>query len=202
MPGATGAMRQAGPECPTSLTIHSHAKAGILNRTMPKQAKNKSLIGVRATFQAANMGEIRKRPKFSSFLVIRTATCGSKALPNMVLHRDGSLFIRFPVISAIVQAATVIICQSQQRALVRPRSISRNGGKVTSHLVKYSHHTDGRRIFHRTARYSPRSNASPSRWTRSTANVFTPPSACAAGCGRPNKGCTHFCEAWRDRISN
>src|ERR1700722_19709821 len=73
--------------------------------------------------------------------VVRAGELRAKAF-QIGFEKDGSLFVHFPYF----QHRTGILSSSEIPA-TGERRVDVNiehGGKVTSHRVKYSHHTDGR----------------------------------------------------------
>ena len=92
-------------------------------------------------FQAGNVDAIR------SGRVVCVVTAGDLRVKafQIVFGGDGSLFITFPYFrhrTGILSVSTTL-----PRAQRRSQVNLEQGGKVTSHLVKYSHHPDGRAHF-------------------------------------------------------
>jgi hypothetical protein len=76
--------------------------------------------------------------------VVKAAELRAKAF-QIVFGEDGSLFITFPYFrhrTGILSASAIPATGTRQSQVNLEK-----GGKVTSHLVKYSHHTDGRAHF-------------------------------------------------------
>jgi hypothetical protein len=92
-------------------------------------------------FQAGNVAAIRSRRVVCA---VRTADYHVKAL-QVFFGKDGSLFITFPYYRHRVGllSCSAIPADGQRQSQVNLE----RGGKVTSHLVKYSHHPDGRAHF-------------------------------------------------------
>lgn len=83
--------------------------------------------------------------------VVKAGELRSKAF-QVGFEKDGSLFIHFPYF----QHRTGILSSSEIRATgERSAQVNlKNGGKVTSHRVKYSHHKDGRAHFSQDGKIS------------------------------------------------
>jgi hypothetical protein len=92
-------------------------------------------------YQAQNVDAIRAE---RIVCTLRTGQLCVKAF-QIVFHKDGSFFISFPYFrhrTGLLSISSIPAngsCQSQVNL--------EHGGKVTSHLVKYSHHVDGRAHF-------------------------------------------------------
>jgi len=97
-------------------------------------------------FQACNIDAIRSE---RIVCVVKDVGLRVKAL-QIVFGADGSLFITFPYF----RHRTGILSSSSIPATgTRESQVNlEHGGKVTSHLVKYSHHTDGRAHFSQTGK--------------------------------------------------
>src|SRR5712692_1249370 len=92
-------------------------------------------------FQAGNIDAIRCE---RVVCVVKAADLRAKAF-QIVFGEDGSLFITFPYFrhrTGILSASAIPATGTRQSQVNLEQ-----GGKVTSHLVKYSHHTDGRAHF-------------------------------------------------------
>ena len=75
---------------------------------------------------------------------VRTGQLRVKAF-QVVFHEDGSFFISFPYFrhrTGLLSISTIPANGSRESQVNLEE-----GGKVTSHLVKYSHHVDGRAHF-------------------------------------------------------
>ena len=87
-------------------------------------------------------------PCFRSRSFIVTAAVGCKRyklLQIMFRKTDGSLFVNFPYYKYSQGIVSLVLWSPTN---VPPANLSLvPGGKVTSHLVKYAHHTDGRAHF-------------------------------------------------------
>ena len=97
-------------------------------------------------FQAGNVDAIR------SGHVVCVVTAGDLRVKafQIVFGGDGSLFITFPYSrhrTGILSASAIPATGTRQSQVNLEQ-----GGKVTSHLVKYSHHTDGRAHFSQTGK--------------------------------------------------
>jgi hypothetical protein len=97
-------------------------------------------------FQAGNIDAIRGE---RIVCVVKDVGLRVKAF-QIVFAADGSLFITFPYF----RHRTGILSSSSIPATgTRESQVNlEHGGKVTSHLVKYSHHTDGRAHFSQTGK--------------------------------------------------
>jgi hypothetical protein len=97
-------------------------------------------------FQAKNVDAIRSDRIVA---VINTGKLRVKAF-QVIFPEDGSLFINFPYF----RHRTGLLCASALPADgKRQTDVSlERGGKVASHLVKYSHHPDGRAHFSQTGK--------------------------------------------------
>jgi hypothetical protein len=97
-------------------------------------------------FQAGNLDAIR------SERVVCTLTAGDLRVKafQVVFSDDGSLYIAFPYF----RHRTGILCASHIPATgTRESQVNLEyGGKVTSHLVKYSHHASGEALFSQTGK--------------------------------------------------
>jgi len=83
-------------------------------------------------------------------VVIKTAQSRNKVMQIMFSKKDGSVFINFPYYK-FSQGLVSLVTFSGNIKL--PTSLNLvPGGKVTSHLVKYSHHPDGRAHFSQDGR--------------------------------------------------
>jgi len=92
-----------------------------------------------------SLGEVELLPIRSQRMVVTIQSCGSRhKVLQIFFGRDGSLFVNFPYFQhrTGVLAATAIP-SGQTTAEVNLEF----GGRVASHLVKYSHHPDGRAHF-------------------------------------------------------
>lgn len=75
-------------------------------------------------------------------ITIETASDRRKVFQLLFRKKDGSLFVSFPYYKHTVGLLTYVTLKAHTRY---PSSFSLiEGGKVTSHKVKYSHHPDGR----------------------------------------------------------
>ncbi len=97
-------------------------------------------------FQAGNIDAIRCE---RTVCVVKAGDLRAKAF-QIVFGRDGSLFITFPYFKHRVGllSSAVISATGARQSQVNLEK----GGKVTSHLVKYSHHTDGTAHFSQTGK--------------------------------------------------
>jgi hypothetical protein len=97
-------------------------------------------------FQAGNIDAIRSERVVS---VVKAGDLRAKAF-QIVFGGDGSLFITFPYFRHRIGllSASAIPATGTRQAQVNLEQ----GGKVTSHLVKYSHHIDGRAHFSQTGK--------------------------------------------------
>jgi hypothetical protein len=97
-------------------------------------------------FQAQNVDAVRCDRIVA---VINTGKLRVKAF-QVIFSQDGSLFINFPYFQHRVGllCASAIPADGKQQTDVDLEQ----GGKVTSHLVKYSHHPDGRAHFSQTGK--------------------------------------------------
>lgn len=97
-------------------------------------------------FQAGNVEAIR------SERVVCTLTAGELRIKafQVVFSNDGSLHIAFPYF----KHRTGILCASHIPATgTRESQVNlEDGGKVTSHFVKYSHHASGEALFSQTGK--------------------------------------------------
>jgi len=97
-------------------------------------------------FQADNIDAIRSE---RIVCIVKAGELRVKAF-QVVFDKDGSLFITFPYFThhvGILSSSSIPAtgtAQSQVNLEI--------GGKVASHLVKYSHHTDGRAQFSQTGK--------------------------------------------------
>jgi hypothetical protein len=92
-------------------------------------------------FHAVNINAIRCE---RVVCVVKAAGLRAKAF-QIVFGGDGSLFITFPYFrhrTGILSSSAILATGTRQSQVNLEQ-----GGKVTSHLVKYSHHTDGRAHF-------------------------------------------------------
>jgi hypothetical protein len=99
------------------------------------------MIGSMQVFQAKAVAAVRTR---RVVCVVEVSDLRAKAF-QIGFEKDGSLFVHFPYFrhrTGILSSAE-IPATGERTADV---NIER-GGKVTSHLVKYSHHPDGRAHF-------------------------------------------------------
>lgn len=97
-------------------------------------------------FQAGNIDAIRSE---KIVCVVKDAALRVKAF-QIVFGADGSLFITFPYFrhrTGILSASSIPATGTRESQVNLE-----HGGKVTSHLVKYSHHTDGRAHFSQTGK--------------------------------------------------
>lgn len=88
-------------------------------------------------YQAQNVDAIRAE---RIVCTIRAGELNVKAF-QVVFHKDGSFFISFPYFrhrTGLLSASSIAASGSRESQVNLER-----GGKVTSHLVKYSHHVDG-----------------------------------------------------------
>jgi hypothetical protein len=95
-------------------------------------------------FQAGNIDAIRCE---RTVCVIKAGDLRAKAF-QIVFGRDGSLFITFPYFAhrvGLLSSSSIPATGTRQSQVDLEE-----GGKVTSHLVKYSHHTDGTAQFSQT----------------------------------------------------
>jgi hypothetical protein len=97
-------------------------------------------------FQAGNINAIRSE---RAVCAVKVGDLRVKAF-QVVFGRDGSLFITFPYFRHRVGllSASAIPATGTRQSQVNLQ----HGGKVTSHLVKYSHHVDGRAHFSQTGK--------------------------------------------------
>jgi hypothetical protein len=97
-------------------------------------------------FQAGNIDAIR------SERVVCTISAGNLRVKafQVVFSDDGGLYIAFPYF----RHRTGILCAAHIPATGTPESQVNleRGGKVTSHLVKYSHHASGEALFSQTGK--------------------------------------------------
>jgi hypothetical protein len=92
-------------------------------------------------FQAGNVDAIRAERVVST---VKIGEVRSKAF-QVFFGKDGSLFITFPYFrhrTGILCSAVIPVTGAAQTQVNLE-----NGGKISSHLVKYSHHPDGRAHF-------------------------------------------------------
>jgi hypothetical protein len=92
-------------------------------------------------YQAQNVDAIRAE---RIVCTVRTGLLRVKAF-QIVFHKDGSFFISFPYFrhrTGLLSISSIPGNGSRQSQVNLE-----HGGKVTSHLVKYSHHVDGRAHF-------------------------------------------------------
>jgi hypothetical protein len=98
------------------------------------------------SFQAGNITAIRSE---RVVCVAKTDTVRAKVF-QVFFGTDGSLFVSFPYFRhriGLLSSATIPATGTRQVQVNLEQ-----GGKVTSHLVKYSHHTDGRAHFSQTGK--------------------------------------------------
>lgn len=97
-------------------------------------------------FQATNVEAIRSD---HIVCVIKAADLRVKAF-QVIFREDGSLFINFPYFRhrTGLLSSSAIPANGKRQSDVNLEQ----GGKVTSHLVKYSHHPDGRAHFSQTGK--------------------------------------------------
>jgi hypothetical protein len=99
-----------------------------------------------AGFRAGNIAAFRSE---RVVCVVKAGEVMAKAF-QVVFAVDGSLFITFPYFrhrTGILSSSSIPATGTRQTEVNLER-----GGKVTSHLVKYSHHTDGRAHFSQTGK--------------------------------------------------
>lgn len=97
-------------------------------------------------FQAGNIDAIRCE---RVVCVVKAGDLRAKAF-QIVFGRDGSLFITFPYFKhrvGLLSSSSIFATGTRQS-----QANLEKGGKVTSHLVKYSHHTDGTTHFSQTGK--------------------------------------------------
>jgi hypothetical protein len=97
-------------------------------------------------FQADNIDAIRSE---RVVCVVKAGDLRAKAF-QIVFGPDGSLFITFPYFRhriGLLSSSSIPPTGTRQLQVSLEK-----GGKVTSHLVKYSHHTDGRAHFSQTGK--------------------------------------------------
>jgi hypothetical protein len=97
-------------------------------------------------YQAQNVDAIRAERVVCT---VRAGQLRVKAF-QIVFHRDGSFFISFPYFrhrTGILSISSIPANGSRESQVNLEQ-----GGKVTSHLVKYSHHVDGRAHFSQDGR--------------------------------------------------
>jgi hypothetical protein len=95
----------------------------------------------RGRYQAQNVDAIRAE---RIVCTLRTGQLRFKAF-QVVFHKDGSFFISFPYFrhrTGLLSISSIPGNSSRQSEVNLE-----HGGRVTSHLVKYSHHVDGRAHF-------------------------------------------------------
>jgi hypothetical protein len=109
--------------------------------------KFRSITMVRMnSFQAGNIEAIRCE---RVVCVVKDGDLRAKAF-QIVFGRDGSLFITFPYFRhrvGLLSSSSIPATGTRQSQVNLEK-----GGKVTSHFVKYSHHTDGRAHFSQTGK--------------------------------------------------
>jgi hypothetical protein len=92
-------------------------------------------------FQAQNVDAIRAQRVVCT---VRAGQLRVKAF-QIVFHKDGSFFVSFPYFR---HRTGLLSISSIQATGTRESHVNlEHGGKVTSHLVKYSHHVSGRAHF-------------------------------------------------------
>jgi hypothetical protein len=97
-------------------------------------------------FQAGNIDAIRSE---RIVCVVKDVGLRVKTF-QIVFGADGSLFITFPYFR---HRTGILSASSIPGTGTRESQVNlEHGGKVTSHLVKYSHHTDGRAHFSQTGK--------------------------------------------------
>jgi hypothetical protein len=99
-----------------------------------------------AGFQAGNIDAFRSE---RVVCVVKAGEVMAKAF-QIVFAADGSLFVTFPYFrhrTGILSSSSIPATGTRQTEVNLEC-----GGKVTSHLVKYSHHTDGRAHFSQTGK--------------------------------------------------
>lgn len=92
-------------------------------------------------YQAQNVDAIRAE---RIVCTVRVGELRVKAF-RVVFHKDGSFFISFPYFrhrTGLLSISSIPVSGSRESQVNL-----QDGGKVTSHLVKYSHHVDGRAHF-------------------------------------------------------
>ena len=92
-------------------------------------------------YQAQNVDAIRAERVVCT---VRAGQLRVKAF-QIVFHKDGSFFISFPYFrhrTGLLSISSIAANRSRESQVNLE-----HGGKVTSHLVKYSHHVDGRAHF-------------------------------------------------------
>jgi hypothetical protein len=92
-------------------------------------------------YQAQNVDAIRAERVVCT---VRAGEVRVKAF-QVVFHKDGSLFVSFPYFrhrTGLLSASSIPANGSRESQVNLE-----HGGKVSSHLVKYSHHVDGRAHF-------------------------------------------------------
>ena len=77
-------------------------------------------------------------------LVINTGRYRSKVM-QIIFHREGSIFITFPYFSRSEGIVSLVTVPPNLKGPVNLSVLE--GGKATSHLVKYSYHPDGKAQF-------------------------------------------------------
>jgi hypothetical protein len=92
-------------------------------------------------YQAQNVDAIRAERVVCA---VRAGQLRVKAF-QVVFHKDGSFFISFPYFRH--RTGILSISSIPANGLRESQVNLEHGGKVTSHLVKYSHHVDGRAHF-------------------------------------------------------
>jgi hypothetical protein len=125
------------------------ARGGATNRSRglpPARMHARTTIPKMQGFEAGNIDAIRSE---RIVCVVKDVDLRVKAL-QIVFGADGSLFITFPYF----RHRTGILSSSSIPATgTRESQVNlEHGAKVTSHLVKYSHYTDGRAHFSQTGK--------------------------------------------------
>jgi hypothetical protein len=92
-------------------------------------------------FQAGNIDAVRSK---RMVCVVKAGEIRAKAF-QIMFAKDGSLFVSFPYFRhrTGILSSSLIPADGRQETTIDLQ----NGGKVTSHLVKYTHHRDGRAHF-------------------------------------------------------
>jgi hypothetical protein len=126
-------------------TRRDQPPARAIPRIDPAEANHQTKAGMQG-FQAGNLDAIR------SERVVYTLTAGDLRVKafQVVFSDDGSLYIAFPYF----RHRTGILCASHIPATgTRESQVNLEyGGKVTSHLVKYSHHASCETLFSQTGK--------------------------------------------------
>lgn len=88
--------------------------------------------------------------RFKSFDIVANALGVPRRLAKVEFGGDGSVYIFFPGFAD----TSGIVCRAVMRAGVSGQTILdlKDNGRVTSHLVKYAHHPDGRAHFSQTGK--------------------------------------------------